>query len=116
MIVISLNIKPSSGRLLLSVGAVLLAGATALVLGWYGASKQLLVAAQLPWLISGGMVGAALLALGVVLLALTLRRHSSAEELLALDEALAEVRELASSTDALRRRAARRRIARGDRA
>ena len=51
------------------VGAVLLvaAGALALLLGWLGISDALLPSEQLPYLLSGGLVGVFLLGLGTTL-------------------------------------------------
>ena len=51
------------------VGAVLLvvAGALALLLGWVGISDALLPSEQLPYLLSGGLVGVFLLGLGTTL-------------------------------------------------
>ena len=46
------------------------AGLLALLLGWIGVSGEALVAKQLPYLISGGLVGIALVFLGGVLLGL----------------------------------------------
>jgi hypothetical protein len=52
------------------VGWVLVAlGALALFLGWYGVSGQSLTAKQLPYLISGGLTGIALVVIGAVFLA-----------------------------------------------
>lgn len=51
------------------VGAVVLvvAGALALLFGWLGISDALLPAEQLPYLLSGGLVGVFLLGLGATL-------------------------------------------------
>ena len=51
------------------VGAVVLvlAGALALLLGWLGISDALLPSEQLPYLLSGGLVGVFLLGLGTTL-------------------------------------------------
>ncbi|MCA1842670.1 MAG: hypothetical protein LC792_05665 [Actinobacteria bacterium] len=48
------------------VAAVVLAvaGLGVLVAGWFGVSDQVLPAAQIPYLLSGGVVGAVLIAIG----------------------------------------------------
>jgi hypothetical protein len=43
------------------------AGALALLLGWLGVSREVLPAAQIPYIISGGLGGVFLLGLGAVL-------------------------------------------------
>lgn len=58
--------------------ALLVLGAIAIFLGWYGVSGQALTAKQLPYLISGGVSGIALVLVGAVVLATgTLRREMS---------------------------------------
>jgi hypothetical protein len=52
-------------RLMLGVGAVLVAaGLASVVVGYVGASHTVLVAGQIPYLISGGLLGVALVVLG----------------------------------------------------
>ena len=52
------------------VGWILVAlGALAIFLGWYGVSGQSLTAKQLPYLVSGGLTGIALVVIGAVFLA-----------------------------------------------
>lgn len=52
-------------RVMLVVGAVLVAaGVAAVVVGYVGASHTILVAGQIPYLISGGLLGVALVFLG----------------------------------------------------
>jgi len=52
-------------RLMLVVGSVLVAaGIAAVVVGYLGASHTVLVAGQIPYLISGGLLGVALVFLG----------------------------------------------------
>ncbi|HTW20919.1 MAG TPA: hypothetical protein VME70_12000 [Mycobacteriales bacterium] len=56
--------------------ALVVLGAVALFLGWYGVSGQALTAKQLPYLVSGGLSGIALVLIGAVLLATdNLRRN-----------------------------------------
>jgi len=58
--------------------ALLALGALAIFLGWYGVSGQALTAKQLPYLVSGGVTGIALVLIGAVLLATnTIRREIS---------------------------------------
>jgi hypothetical protein len=52
--------------LLVAAGALLTAGLTAIVLGWVGAAHSTIVAEQLPYLISGGLLGVALAIVGAV--------------------------------------------------
>jgi hypothetical protein len=52
------SVRPVLGWILVGVGLV------ALFLGWYGVSGQSLVAKQLPYLASGGLLGVALVVLG----------------------------------------------------
>jgi hypothetical protein len=61
------------------LGYVLVAGGLlALIIGWYGVSGESLVAKQLPYLASGGLVGIALVVLGArFLLIQDLRRDSN---------------------------------------
>jgi hypothetical protein len=57
------SIRPVFGWLLAVLGAI------ALFLGWYGVSGQALTAKQLPYLVSGGLTGIALVILAAVVLA-----------------------------------------------
>ncbi|MDQ1703788.1 MAG: hypothetical protein QOF18_154 [Frankiaceae bacterium] len=57
------SVRPVFGWLLAVLGAV------ALFLGWYGVSGQALTAKQLPYLVSGGLTGIALVILAAVVLA-----------------------------------------------
>jgi hypothetical protein len=60
------------------VGWILVAGgALAILIGYLGVSRQALVAKQLPYLISGGIFGLALVALGTFYLATEELRHDS---------------------------------------
>lgn len=56
-------VRPVLGWLLVA------GGATALVVGWFGVSREVLVARQLPYVLSGGLGGVALVIVGAVLLA-----------------------------------------------
>lgn len=48
-------------------GALVLAGFVVVAIGWAGASRTVLVAGQIPYLISGGMIGLGLIFLGAFL-------------------------------------------------
>jgi hypothetical protein len=53
------------GRLLIVIaGSLMTAGLTAILLGWFGASRSILVVKQIPYLISGGLLGVALATVG----------------------------------------------------
>jgi hypothetical protein len=56
-------LRPLVGWLLVVLGGV------ALLLGWFGVSGQSLTAKQLPYLVSGGLVGIALIVIAAVFLA-----------------------------------------------
>ena len=59
-------------QLLLGVAAVLMTtGLSIIVLGWFGAARSTIVEEQIPYLISGGLLGVALATIG----ALTLFSH-----------------------------------------
>jgi hypothetical protein len=60
--------SPAGERRLLALGVVLMvAGIAAVVIGWYGASGTTTVSDQIPYLISGGLLGIALTVAGGVL-------------------------------------------------
>ena len=51
----------------ISAGLLVLTGALALVLGWFGVSGTPLPSEQIPYVVSGGLVGIALIGLGSTL-------------------------------------------------
>ena len=54
-------------RFLVAVaGALMSAGLVAIVLGWMGAARSILVVKQIPYLISGGLLGVALATIGAL--------------------------------------------------
>ena len=70
----TLATKRSTGSLILHerflvavAGAFMTAGLTAIILGWVGASRSILVVKQIPYLISGGLLGVALATIGGLL-------------------------------------------------
>jgi len=65
------SVRPVLGYVLVAIGLL------AILLGWYGVSGESIVAKQLPYLASGGLVGIALVALGArFMLMQDLRRDS----------------------------------------
>jgi hypothetical protein len=52
--------------LLAAAGALMTLGLTAIILGWVGASRSTLVEEQVPYLISGGLLGLALSVIGAL--------------------------------------------------
>lgn len=74
--------------------AGVVAGFVSLALSWGGASRQLLLAAELPWVVSGAITGVALIGASCVLAAVTWRRRAVAREVVLLDQALRIVQEL----------------------
>ncbi len=73
--------------------ALVVAGTLILILGWQGVSNQLYPAAQLPYVLSGGLGGICAIALGATLLvSADLRDHWHK-----LDELTAEVARLADA-------------------
>ena len=63
------------------VAAVLVvAGFVAFALGWRGAAATLDVPVQVPYLVSGGLAGLALILAGVVLVIVQLGRREAADE------------------------------------
>lgn len=66
--------RPQLTRIVIARGRLLAAAvlgvlaAVALTLGWYGVSGQVLVAKQLPYLVSGGLVGVACVIVAAMLL------------------------------------------------
>jgi uncharacterized membrane protein HdeD (DUF308 family) len=59
---------------------LVLAGFVAFALGWRGAAATLDVPVQVPYIVSGGLVGLALIVAGVVLVLVQLGRREAADE------------------------------------
>lgn len=71
---------PSFGRFGAPVGIALVAiGLLAIAFGWNGAAGQLSVTAQVPYLLSGGMLGLSLVALGAAVIVLQAAREDRAK-------------------------------------
>ena len=102
-------------RVMLVVGAALVAaGVAAVVVGYLGASHTILVAGQVPYLISGGLLGVALVFLGGLVyfgywLALLVRetRAERAAVRAEREQLRAVLAELAAAVEELRRPARR---------
>lgn len=60
--------------------AMVLVGFAGLLLGWRGAAALLLVPLQLPYVLSGGLAGVALVGSGAALLNVQITRHLAARE------------------------------------
>jgi hypothetical protein len=65
------SVRPVLGYVLVAIGLL------ALLLGWYGVSGESVVAKQLPYLASGGLIGVALVALGGRFMLIQDLRHDS---------------------------------------
>ena len=65
--------------------ALILGGFVAIGLAWHGAARSLIVAEQLPYLVSGGVGGLALIAAGAGVLAVQSSRYWNARERKRLD-------------------------------
>lgn len=77
-------VRPVLGWLLVA------GGAAGLVVGWFGVSREVLVARQLPYVLSGGLGGVALVIVGAVLLAGNDQRRL-AERLDQMDDRIADL-------------------------
>jgi len=60
------GLAATSQPLLIGAGALLTAGVTLILLGWFGASRSTIIEEQVPYLISGGLLGVALAIVGAV--------------------------------------------------
>lgn len=55
-----------ANALLVAAGALLTLGLTAILLGWWGAARSTILEEQIPYLISGGLLGVALAIVGAL--------------------------------------------------
>lgn len=60
------SIAATPNALLIASGALLTAGLTAILLAWAGASRSTIIEEQVPYLISGGLLGVALSVVGAL--------------------------------------------------
>ncbi len=81
-----------------------MAGFSAMALAWRGTASSLLVPTQLPFLVSGGIGGAALLVAAVALLMTHLERRHEAADRVELDTMVRVTAALADAIRARRRR------------
>ncbi len=82
-----MNKPPQFGRFGAPVGVVLAAvGLLAVAVGWNGAASQLTVTAQLPYLLSGGMIGLGLIVIGAAVMVVTGAREDRARLEAKLDQ------------------------------
>ena len=89
----------------LVVGIVLVVGGfLAFILGWRGAAGTLSVPLQLPYLVSGGIGGIALVAMGLALVNLASARRETARELAKLQSLVDEAARVLAAAELRRRR------------
>lgn len=87
-------VRPWAGWILAALGVVVI------IIGWYGVSGQALVAKQLPYLISGGLGGVALVGIGAAMISAERRRQDTGR-IERLEEMVTELRSvLVSDPDA----------------
>ena len=84
-------------------GAIVAAGFALIGLGWRGVAGLVSVPLQIPYLMSGGVGGLALIGTGAALLAVQAGRHRRAVERRDLDEALDAAGELLEAARRSRR-------------
>ena len=82
-------------RSLLVAGALVVAGAGAIVAGWIGVSGTLIVPTQVAFAVSGGMGGFGLAGAGLALVEVQRRRHAAALDRAELAGLAAELGDLA---------------------
>jgi hypothetical protein len=90
---------------LLIIGVVLVvAGFFSLLLGWRGAARTLNIPVQIPFLVSGGLGGIALIGMGLGLCNLTASRREAAREITRLQGLVDEAAKLLSAVELRRLR------------
>jgi hypothetical protein len=78
-------VRPWAGWVLAGVGIIVI------IVGWYGVSGEALVAKQLPYLISGGLGGVALVGIGAAMISAERRRQDTGR-IERLEEMVGELR------------------------
>lgn len=96
------RIGAETGRLTL-FAFLLIGGFIAIGWAWLGSSTETIAAQQMAWIASGALTGAGLIVIGSVLGSLYWRRRNLAAELLALEMATNDAREIAALMRARRR-------------
>lgn len=90
---------PFAVSVLLALGFVV-AGFVAIAVAWRGVARLATVAGQVPFLLSGAMGGVALVAFGLALVDIQLRRRTEAEDRAAFDRVLAAAAALVRGAEA----------------
>jgi hypothetical protein len=90
---------PFTRSIVVSV-VLIAAGFVAIGLGWRGAARSLIVAEQLPFLLSGGIGGLALIVAGSATLALQSSRYWNARERRQIDRLVRRASEVRSEDQA----------------
>jgi hypothetical protein len=96
------QLRDPSIRACLGFVAFVVTGFVVLVLAWRGAAHEAFTFLQMPWVASGGLVGVALIGMGVGLLDVHLFRRAAAERRAQTDDLL---RQVAHAAELIRRRA-----------
>lgn len=78
-------------------GALVLAGFVAVVLGWRGVAGTLAVPVQVPYLVSGGLGGLALIVGAGTIVNVQITRHLAAREREMLDTVIDDAREVVAA-------------------
>lgn len=95
-------------RALLVLAAVTATGFVVMAIAWKGAAATPYVPLQVPWLVSGGLVGLALIGTSVTAAAIFLARRADALHRREMEELVATVAALADDPQRLRQLARRR--------
>lgn len=86
--------------LALGTAAGIVVGLLLVGMAWAGASRQLFLPLQVPWLVSGGFGGLAVAGLSGTMLAVQRRRRAVALEVLALERATSLAHRVAAALEA----------------
>ena len=89
------RLPSETGRVVL-LALVLIGGFAGMAWAWIGSSPETIVAQQIAWIASGALTGAGLLVIGSAMGSLYWRRRNLAAELLALETAARDAREIAA--------------------
>ena len=100
-------IQDPAGPGILLMAVMVLGGFVALWFGWRAVARTVLVPLQLPGILSGGLAGLALIAVGTALMDLQVERRHAAEERRRTDQVLDELAGLRTLAPVLGRRLAK---------
>lgn len=92
-----MNVRDPFVRVTLVLLGMTAAGGVALGIAWHGAAATLDVWTQVPFVVSGGVAGIALIGTGLGLLTIHLDRRAAADEAAILDDAVHDAADLAES-------------------